>query len=134
MLRSLTANCVVASVYDDYEQLIGDSPSEINFLIFVAIWTLLVLAFLLLAPKFFPKAAHNLVILALELITMIFWFAGFVALAVDVGAYGCDVLEDIRGDEIDECQTADASAKAACAFAAFTWLVDNPLPIILLCL
>ena len=75
----------------------------------------------MLAPKFFPKAAHNIVILALEFLTMIFWFAGFVSLAVDVGAYGCDVLEDVNNIEIDECQSTDASAKAAVAFAAFTW-------------
>ena len=81
------------------------------------------MAFLLLAPKFFPKAAHNLVILALEFITMLFWFAGFIALAVDVGDFACDVLEDISGVEFDDCQTADASAKAATAFAAFTWSV-----------
>ena len=122
--HALTLILTVAAVYDDHEEQIGDSPSEINFLIFVAVWTLLVLAFLLLAPKFFPKAAHNLVILALEFITMLLWFAGFIALAVDVGAYGCDVLEDLLGEEFDDCQTADSSAKAAVAFAAFTWSVN----------
>ena len=110
----LTYLKLVANFYDD--ETIFDSPSEINYLIFVAIWTLLVLAFLMLAPKFFPKAAHNLVILALEFITMIFWFAGFIALAVEADDLLCGVLDDV-----DDCDAPDASAKAAAAFAAFTW-------------
>ena len=38
--------------------------------------------YLALAPRFFPKLAHKFAILALDAVTMIFWFAGWVALAV----------------------------------------------------
>ncbi|KAL8789375.1 MAG: hypothetical protein Q9195_006848 [Heterodermia aff. obscurata] len=62
--------------------LYGSSPSRINFLIFASVWTLLSLLYLTLTPRFVPSAAHKLAIFALDAVTMIFWFAGWVALAV----------------------------------------------------
>ena len=58
------------------------SPHSVNFMLFCSIWTLLAVAYLLLAPTRFPKAAHKFAIGAVEFITMIFWFAAFVAVAV----------------------------------------------------
>ena len=104
-----------------------DTPGEISYLIFVAVWTLLVLAFLMLAPKFFPSLAHNLVILGLEFLTMIFWFAGFIALAVEVDDTFCNVYKDIEDlNDVDsdfegECDSADAATKATIAFAILAW-------------
>ncbi|KAK2623540.1 hypothetical protein QTJ16_007094 [Diplocarpon rosae] len=71
----------------------ASSPSWINFLLFCAVWTLLALVYLLLAPIWFPALAHKLAILGVDALTMIFWFAGFVATAVkldntDCGSYG----------------------------------------------
>ena len=77
------------------------------------------LAFLMLAPKFFPSIAHNLVILALEFVTMIFWFAGFIALAVELDDTPCDNIEDAGGD--DECGGANAATDATLAFAILAW-------------
>ncbi|KAI9691947.1 MAG: hypothetical protein M1820_009655 [Bogoriella megaspora] len=88
------------------------SPSEINFLIFSSVWSLLALAYLVLAPWRFPDAAHKFAVLAVEGVTMIFWFAGFVSAAVFLSnraCYGrvCNV------------------AKAGTAFAAFEWPVGG---------
>ncbi|OCK77961.1 hypothetical protein K432DRAFT_303022 [Lepidopterella palustris CBS 459.81] len=85
------------------------SPSEVNFLIFSSVWTLLALAYLIIAPARFPNAAHKYGILAAEAITMIFWFAGFIALAV------------FLSDRVCFGRVCDA-AKAGTAFAAFEWL------------
>jgi len=69
---------------------------------------LLALLYLILAPWRFPAAAHKFGILAAEALTMLFWFAGFVALAAFLGNRVCFG---------NVCNTA----KAAAAFAAFEW-------------
>jgi Membrane-associating domain len=91
------------------------SPDRVNFLIFNGIWTaLLVVPFLTLAPRYFPRAAHPYAILAVEALTMLFWFAGFIAHAVFVSA-----LMYCRGN-VCRC------AQAASVFAAFEWSVLLP--------
>lgn len=84
------------------------SPSEVNFLIFSSVWTLLALAYLIIAPARFPTASHKYGILAAEAITMIFWFAGFIALAVFLSDRVC-------------FGSVCSAAKAGTAFAAFEW-------------
>lgn len=96
----------VAHVYND--SIFLDSPSQVNFLIFVSIWTFLALAYLTLTPSFMPRLAHGFVLLAVDAITMIFWFAGFIALAVWISNH-------IAG--------GNSTIKAACVFAAFEWLL-----------
>ena len=89
------------------------SPHSVNFMLFTSIWTLLAVAYLVLAPTRFPKAAHKFAIAGVEFLTMLFWFAAFVAVAVRWGDswwgagrrgtfYGCGV--------------------AAIVFSAFLWL------------
>lgn len=85
------------------------SPTEANFLLFVSVWTILAVAYLIVAPARFPTAAHKFGILAAEAITMIFWFAGFIAFAVLLTDWGCR-----RGSP---CRTS----QAAVVFAAFEW-------------
>jgi hypothetical protein len=97
----------VAHVFDALAFV--DSPSQINFLIFVSIWTFLALAFLTLTPSFMPRLAHGFVLLAVDALTMLFWFAGFIALAVYISNHW---LYYVSG-----------TIKAACAFAAFEWLL-----------
>lgn len=121
----------VVSEYDDIRDAfingdVVDTPGEIHYLIFVAVWTLLVLAFLMLAPKFLASIASNIVILALEFLTMLFWFAGFIALAIEVDdtfcqSYDFDDLDDSDFDVEGDCDSADAATKAALAFAILTW-------------
>ncbi|KAK0112599.1 hypothetical protein ONS95_014342 [Cadophora gregata] len=93
-----------------------DSPSEINFLIFASVWTLLALAYLILAPMKFPQFAHKFAILGVEAVTMIFWFAGFIALADLLGDARCSGRGG-RGNGV--CR----SSIAGCVFAAFEWIL-----------
>jgi hypothetical protein len=86
------------------------SPSEIKYLIFASVWTLLAVLYLALAPLKFPRFAHTYAILAVDAVTMIFWFAGFIALAVFLGDRVCY-------GNVCNC------AKTAAVFAAFEWYV-----------
>jgi hypothetical protein len=87
------------------------SPAEANFLLFCAVWTLLAVAYLIVAPARFPTAAHKFGILAAEFVTMIFWFAGFIAFAVLLTDWGCRYGSPCR------------SSQAATVFGAFEWLL-----------
>jgi hypothetical protein len=87
----------------------GWSPSSVNFLVFCAVWTLLALVYLVVAPARFPNAAHKLAILAVEVVTTIFWFAGWVAVASLLGDLGLGRW------------AVGHAAVAACVFAAFEW-------------
>jgi len=78
-------------------------------MIFTSVWTLLVLIYLILAPLRFAHLAHKYGILAAEAVTMIFWFAGFIALAVLLTDIGCR-----RGNVC-------GAAIAGDVFAAFEW-------------
>ncbi|KAF2674464.1 hypothetical protein BT63DRAFT_10771 [Microthyrium microscopicum] len=89
----------------------GISPSEVNFMIFCSAWTLLAVAFLVLAPVHFETAAHKYAILGVEAVTCIFWFAGWIALAVLLGDIGVRYW------------TPAQVAAAATAFGAIEWLL-----------
>ncbi|OHF02424.1 hypothetical protein CORC01_02119 [Colletotrichum orchidophilum] len=58
------------------------SPSQINFLVFVPLWSFISIAYLELVPKFAPRASHPWGAVAFELLNVLFYFAGFIALAV----------------------------------------------------
>ncbi|KIN01114.1 hypothetical protein OIDMADRAFT_54255 [Oidiodendron maius Zn] len=100
----------VANRFDNY--FLGTAPAEVAFLIFCAVWTWLVLAYVIGAPLVFPVAAHHYAVAAVEIVTMIFWFAGFIALAANLG--WCP-----SGYHITTCSAADAGT----AFAAFEWVL-----------
>jgi len=88
------------------------SPSEANFLLFCSIWTILVLAYLIIAPLRFQFAAHKFGILAAEAVTAIFWFSGFIAFSVLLGHAHC-------GNWWGPCRAGEAAA----VFAAFEWIL-----------
>jgi hypothetical protein len=88
------------------------SPSQANFLLFCSIWTILALIYLILAPLRFPALAHKYAILGIDAVTMIFWFAGFIAFAVYIGDWGCSSRSGF-------CRVSEA----AVVFAAFEWYV-----------
>jgi hypothetical protein len=90
------------------------SPASVDFMLFTSLWTLLAVAYLLLVPTRFPKFAHKFAIAAVEFITMIFWFAAFVAVAVRWG-------DAYRG--VDARGTFYGCGVAAIVFSAFLWLV-----------
>lgn len=85
------------------------SPDRTNFMLFNAIWSLLVLAYVGLTPLYMTSLFHKLAALALEALTMIFWFAGSIAVAVMIGAPKCGG------------STFCASYEAAIAFGFFLW-------------
>lgn len=106
------------------------SPSQINFLIFVPIFSFLSIAYLEVTPRFLAKgkahrsryihqkgaqesrltliASHPYAHFAFEVVNMLFYFAGFVALATFLGK-----LLFCRG-------SVCAAARADAVFAAFS--------------
>jgi hypothetical protein len=53
----------------------SSSPSQVNFLLFSAVWSVLVLIYLILVPWRFSDtvAHHKFAILGGEAVTMVFW-------------------------------------------------------------
>jgi hypothetical protein len=78
-------------------------------MLFNAIFTLLVLAYIALTPLYFPRFFHRIASLALEAITMLFWFAGSIALAAGWAHPWCGGS--------NYC----GSVNAAVAFGFFLW-------------
>ncbi|KAF7946600.1 hypothetical protein EAE96_009595 [Botrytis aclada] len=89
------------------------SPDSVNFLVFTAVWTILALIYLIVAPTHFPTAAHKYGILFAEAVTMIFWFAGFIALAVMLNNVNCG------HSNWSVCEASIAGD----VFAVFLWLL-----------
>lgn len=103
------------------------SPSQINFLIFLPLFSFLSIAYLEVTPRFAAKgmlisarsppsiltkaASHPYLHLAFEVLNVLFYFAGFVALAVFLGK-----LLFCRG-------SVCAAARADAVFAAFSWIL-----------
>jgi hypothetical protein len=87
------------------------SPSEINFLLFCSVWSILSLVYLIgssMASMKSSRYANRYAVLAVDSVNMTFWFAGFIALAVFLGSRVC-------------FGTVCGVAKASVAFAAFQW-------------
>jgi len=81
-----------------------------NFMIWNFVWTVLALLYLSLAPTYFPNAHNKWVVTAVEAITMIFWFCGWIALASWVG-------------NLSVCfGTVCGCARGAVVFAVFEWI------------
>lgn len=91
----------------------GYSISEFGFAIFVSIWTLLLLLYLVPASlgKFLPDVLTNpVIVLAVDALTMLFWFAAWVAVAAWRGRYDGLLFGTPAG-----------VAAAFAAFGAFEW-------------
>ncbi|MCJ1373337.1 hypothetical protein MMC20_004565 [Loxospora ochrophaea] len=87
------------------------SPSQINFLVFTSVFALLASVYLLLTSLTSRLPTHKFATLALDSLTMLFWFAGFIALAVFLGGLSVCVGNVCR------------SAQAAVVFGALEWLL-----------
>jgi hypothetical protein len=96
------------------------------------IWAILSLIYLLVAPSVLA-GFHNVyiicnvqnipktdVLVVLEFLNMIFFFAGFIAVAAAIGTFNCDLLDDEFGFGSD-LKTGCQTTKAATAFGAFSW-------------
>ncbi|KAJ7644968.1 marvel domain-containing protein [Roridomyces roridus] len=110
-LGVLIATAFIAHQYD--QPFHGSSPSQVNFLLFTSVWTLaLALPYLVFSYRYVPDAAHKFGIMAAEFVTMVFWFGGFIALAV----YTTDFLSC---SQAPVCQ----AAQAATTLAAVEWVL-----------
>ncbi|KAI0025769.1 membrane-associating domain-containing protein [Xylariomycetidae sp. FL0641] len=87
------------------------APSQIGWLLFCSLFTIISVLYLELAPRFLPKISHPLAAISLELLNALFYFAGFIALAVFMSG-----LLFCRG-------SVCGSAKADIAFGAFEFLL-----------
>ncbi|KUI57717.1 hypothetical protein VP1G_05051 [Cytospora mali] len=86
-------------------------PAQVNFLIFVPLFSLISIAYMEATPRHLHQHAvsHPWAVLALEVTNVIFYFAGFVALAVFLNN-----LLFCRG-------AVCGSARASAVFAAFNF-------------
>ncbi|CAF9943396.1 MAG: hypothetical protein ALECFALPRED_000289 [Alectoria fallacina] len=102
----------------------GLTPSSDSFMVFASVWTLLILIYLALAPRFFSAFAHPIAMLGLDALTMLFWFAGFIALAVFHHRAEQVYVGDGLGDYYKGCSVAGGwcgEIEAAAIFGAFEW-------------
>jgi len=100
-----------AAVINNFLKFGIGSPDVINFLLFCSIWTFLVLAYICFAPSFAPQLHNQYGVLGAEVVTTIFWFAGWVASAAWIAPWK-SCLND----------TTCGAAKAATAMGAFEWV------------
>jgi len=87
------------------------SPTQVNFLIFVPVFSFISVFYLEFVPRFTPKVSHPYAHFGVEVLNTLFYFAGFIALAVFIGK-----LLFCRG-------SVCAAARADAVFAAFSWML-----------
>jgi len=104
---TLGLSAYVAHWYNN--DMLTASPSQINFLVFVPVFSLISLAYLELTPRFLSKVSHPIGHLAFSVLNSLFYFGGFIALAVFLGK-----LLFCRG-------SVCSAARADAVFAAFSW-------------
>jgi len=110
MVFSIIELGLMAYIVSAYDHPWAQTPGQESFMLFNSIWSLLILAYVGLAPLYYTRVFHRLASLAVETVTMIFWFAGAIALAVFVGGpYSCGA------------DTYCGSLEAAIAFGFFLW-------------
>lgn len=105
------------TVYEDFEfgnfYAYDGVPDEWGFLMFCAGWTFLDVIFVSIAGTIFADhALMGYIRVATEAVTLLSWFAGFIAVAVNIGSNACPAEENRCG-----------SLKAATVFGALEWLL-----------
>lgn len=102
-----------ATVVQESDTALGAAPAKVSFMVFCCVWTLLMLIYLLAIYFYFSDEGiinHPYAVLALDVVTSIFWFAAFVDMAVALEArFACPRL----------CQ----ELIAATVFGAFEWAI-----------
>ncbi|KAL6796032.1 hypothetical protein GGI42DRAFT_356656 [Trichoderma sp. SZMC 28013] len=61
------------------------TPPSIGFILFSPIFSVFSILYLVFTPRLAPKATHPMISLSIEAINCIFYFAGFIAVAVCLG-------------------------------------------------
>jgi len=109
-LIALGLNASVTHFFNTHE-FDDPLPGYLIFLVFTSTWTLLIsIPYTTFAPPYFPAYINRWASLAFELLTTIFWFAGFIAGAVHLRSV--DVCAGLM------CH----NARAGVVFAALVWL------------
>lgn len=88
-----------------------------NFMVFNACWTLVVLCYLAVAPVWLSSRGNVAAMLFFEIVTLIFWFSGWIALAVDIPSRHC-----VWGFNCWSTRALN-SGRTAIAFGALEWLL-----------
>lgn len=99
----------VSEVNSYYWGWYGGGSSIDNYAIFCSVWSLLVIAYMVFAPKLIPQLALPVLSLGIDMLTALFLFACWIALASQWGPGRCIT---------SGCHTA----KAAIAFSCFLWV------------
>ncbi|KAF4594434.1 hypothetical protein GQ602_000047 [Ophiocordyceps camponoti-floridani] len=102
---------LTAFIVDRTDGFWSSPPSQFSFMLFATVWSILVLAYVALTPRFFARAFHGLAAVILLILTTLFWFAGSIAMAALLGLPRC------RGSFC----TTTRTAQAATAFGFFIW-------------
>ncbi|KAL4941969.1 hypothetical protein BDV06DRAFT_212205 [Aspergillus oleicola] len=88
-------------------------PDAWGFLMFCAIWTVLVVVFHFVKPRSASHPMIGYISIIAEAVAVLSWLAGFIAVAVDVSTT----------DACSSGQNSCAELKAATAFGAVEWLL-----------
>lgn len=88
-------------------------PAQIDFILFCAVWSILIVIVLALVSIWVASVSHPIVVTVLDGLTMIFWFAGAIALAVITGAATGPLPSSYR------------TLQACVAFSFFAWSVES---------
>ena len=114
------------------------TPSQDAFELFCAVWTILVVIFLAASARLFDRKLHHpFIVLGLNALTMLFWFAAFIAMAVfHHNLENVDVFDGFDDNVYGVCGLIGSycpSVEAAAIFGAFEWYVLSRLPDLGIC-
>jgi hypothetical protein len=88
-------------------------PDAWGFLLFCATWTVVAVVFALLTGNVIPDRAFvGYARVAVEVVAVLSWFAGWITVAVDIGTGACE-----------EGYISCGALKVATVFGSFEWLL-----------
>ncbi|GAB7349367.1 hypothetical protein MBLNU459_g8493t2 [Dothideomycetes sp. NU459] len=110
--------------FGDFYQTYG-VPNSWGFLMFCAGWTFLVVIFLLLAKiRFAGHALIGYICVTVEALTLLSWFAGFIAVAVEIGT---DAYLKTHANPHSSCGAASAFSSVWSALILYAGLMVSHL-------
>lgn len=104
------------------QQVIGGSPSQVNFALFASIWSFLAGFYTLYAA--FSESGHSMILLAIDATNTLFTFAAGTALAAGLGVHSCGNMVYVRSNSITNgSHDPTARCHQAQALTAFLWFL-----------